>query len=175
VSRSENPWDRLAELLAYPGPDLACNAEETRDLLATTDPGAAGSIGSFLEQVEGLSRAEREELYTRTFDLNPVCALEIGWHLWGEAYERGAFLVRMRDLLRRTGVAEGIELPDHLTAALPAFGRMAPQEAAAFAAGFLVPALDKMLAGLAGNPYEPVLAAVHALASRAALAQEKTA
>jgi nitrate reductase delta subunit len=168
VSRSQNPFDRLAELLAYPGPDLACNAEEVRDLLAATDPAAARCIESFLAHVETLSRAEREELYTRTFDLNPVCALEIGWHLYGEAYERGAFLVRMRELLRRAGLAEGIELPDHLTSALPAFGRMEAPEAAAFATEFLLPALDKMLAGLEDNPYEPVLRAIHSLAALAA-------
>ncbi len=71
-----------------------------------------------------------EELYTRTFDLNPVCALEIGWHLFGEDYERGAFLVRMRDQLRRARARRG-----HRTARPPdlgarRFGRMEATEAA---------------------------------------------
>lgn len=165
MSRSDNPFDRLAELLAYPGPDLACAAEETRDLLEQREPEAAAHAAAFLEAVEPLSREELEELYTRTFDLNPVCALDVGWHLFGEAYERGAFLVRMRELLARTGLVEGTELPDHLTSVVPAFGRMEPEEAAGFAASHLRPALDKMLAGFQGkdNPYEHALRAVVAL------------
>ena len=35
-----------------------------------------------------------QELYTRTFDINPVCTLEIGWHIFGEDYARGALLVK---------------------------------------------------------------------------------
>jgi nitrate reductase delta subunit len=168
VSRSENPFDRLAELLSYPGPDLACAAEETRDLLSRIDPEAAGHAAAFLEGVEPLSREELEELYTRTFDLNPVCALEVGWHLYGEAYERGAFLVKMRELLARTGLEEGTELPDHLTSVLPAFSRIPREEAAVFAEGLLLKALDKMLAGFQcqqgqENPYEHALRAVRAL------------
>ncbi len=108
-----------------------------------------------------------QELYTRTFDLNPECSLEAGWHLFGEEYERGSFLVKMREELRRHGIPESTELPDHLTHALRLAARMEPGEARAFSE-FILPAVDKMLAGLAGknNPYEDVLKAV-----RAALAQ----
>src|SRR6266568_3182701 len=57
----------------------------------------------------------RQELYVQTFEFNPACTLELGWHLFGENYERGEFLVRMREQLRRHGIAESNELPDHLT------------------------------------------------------------
>jgi len=175
VSRSENPFDRLAELLAYPGPDLACAAEETRDLLEQREPKAAEHAAAFLEAVEPLSHEELEELYTRTFDLNPVCALDVGWHLFGEAYERGAFLVKMRELLARMGLAEGTELPDHLTSVLPAFGRMEPEEASELAASHLLPAMEKMLAGFQGkdNPYEHALRAARSLVAQSVLRNEE--
>jgi nitrate reductase assembly molybdenum cofactor insertion protein NarJ len=68
----------------------------------------------------------------------------------------------MRDQLRRAGLAETTELPDHLTLVLPAVARMAPREADRFTADLLLPALGKMLAGLAGkgSPYEDALEAV---------------
>ena len=87
---------------------------------------------------------EIEELYTRAFDLNPICALEVGWHLYGEQYERGRFLVRSRDLLASLDIDEAGELPDHLSSMLIALGRLEPEPAAAFAARFLVPALRRM-------------------------------
>ena len=90
----------LASALCYPVGD------ETRTVLADF-PG-----------FEQLGSTELEELYTRTFDINPVCSLEVGWHLFGEDYNRGAFLVRMRGLLREHGIEEGAELPDHLESVL---------------------------------------------------------
>ena len=76
----------------------------------------------------------RQELYVQTFEFNPACTLELGWHLFGENYERGEFLVRMRDLLRRHGIAESTELPDHLTHVLALVGRLDHEEAAELAA-----------------------------------------
>jgi len=110
----------------------------------------------------GQTRAGLEELYTRTFDVNPVCSLEIGWHLFGEDYNRGAFLVRARGLLRAHGIAEGTELPDHLESVLlllDAMERAGGGEAGPFARRFVLPALRKMRAGFADgdNPYGAVL------------------
>ena len=171
------PHDALAALLRYPGRDLPAAAEACRERLAEAHPEdyseAARSIADFGDRIAALSPEEREELYTHTFDLNPVCALEIGWHLWGEAYERGAFLVRMRDLLRRTGVPEETELPDHLTSALPALARLEPAEAADLATKFVLPALARMLAGLSNkdNPYERVLRAAEIVVAARGLAE----
>jgi nitrate reductase assembly molybdenum cofactor insertion protein NarJ len=85
--------------------------------------------------------------------------LETGWHLFGEDYNRGAFLVRMRGLLRRHGIEEGPELPDHLESVLRVLGAMGQEEASSIAREFILPAVARMRAPLAGtaNPYEAVL------------------
>ena len=48
-----------------------------------------------------------QELFTRTFDINPACASR-GGHLFGEEY-RGA--LRPDAELRRLGLEESAELP----------------------------------------------------------------
>jgi nitrate reductase delta subunit len=101
-----------------------------------------------------------QELYVQTFEFNPACTLEIGWHLFGENYERGEFLVRMREQLRRHGIAESTELPDHLTHLLPLVGRMERDEAAQLAGEFILPALVKIRSAVHDNPYEPVIAGI---------------
>jgi nitrate reductase delta subunit len=108
---------------------------------------------------------EVEEMFTRTFDINPACGPEVGWHLFGENYSRGEFLVRMRQELRRHGLPESTELPDHLAHVLAVLARLTPDEADPFAERFVLPALDKMIAGLSGkdNPYEKLLEAVRRL------------
>ena len=131
-------------------------------------------MGAFSHQLSALSypelaerlrypdEAEAQELYVQTFEFNPACALEIGWHLFGENYERGEFLVRMREQLRRYWIAESTELPDHLTHLLTLISRMEVSEAAELAGQFLLPALGKIREVLKDNPYLAVIAAVEA-------------
>lgn len=102
----------------------------------------------------------RQELYVQTFELNPACTLEMGWHLFGENYERGEFLVKMREQLRRHGIPECTELPDHLTYLLPLIGFMDREEAARLAGEVLLPALAKIRSGIQNNAYEAAIASV---------------
>lgn len=152
----------LADLLAYPGEDFHKQVKATAALLRTTQPDAAGHLDRFSEQIAGLSSQQLEESYTRTFDINPVCCLEVGWHMHGDNYDRGDFLVRMRKYLRELGLEEGLELPDHLTHVLPIVGRLPEDEGDDLARQSVAPAVHKMHDGLAGkkNPYEQVLLAV---------------
>jgi nitrate reductase delta subunit len=138
-------YARLAQLFEYPGPGYAQMAEDCLPLLREAPAEAAATFEEFCAGIRSLRTQDLQELFTRTFDLNPVCTLEVGWHLFGEDYQRGEFLVKMRGQLRRRGVAETSELPDHLTHALALLARMEDDEAAEFAGRFLLPALDKML------------------------------
>lgn len=155
-------YDTLAKLLAYPAAGISSQMIACRQMLGEHMPEAAASLDRFAQQVSSLMTEDLQELYTQTFDLNPICSLELGWQLYGENYSRGEFLVEMRGTLRRLDVPESTELPDHITHVLPAFGRMPAREADRFATGFLLPALEKMLQGLSGKncPYVDVLEAI---------------
>src|SRR3990172_6774062 len=106
--------DLLASLVKYPRADYKERVEACLRVLSEEHPGAGAILQPFADCVRGMSAEELEELYTLTFDINPLCCLEVGWQLYGEEYERGAFLVEMRQLLRDCGVRESTELPDHL-------------------------------------------------------------
>jgi nitrate reductase molybdenum cofactor assembly chaperone len=155
-------YDALAGLLAYPNPEQRVQVAHCRQALAEQFSDAAALLARFAERTAGLTSGEMEELYTHTFDLDPVSSLEVGWHLWGENYSRGEFLVLMRCELRRLGLEESTELPDHLTHVLPAVARMEPQTADRFTLTYVLPALAKMLAGLGAkdSPYANVLEAI---------------
>jgi nitrate reductase delta subunit len=162
--------DNLAAILEYPTDDYKHHVGECIQRIKEERPdddAALLRLVAFNAQIQDLSLAEIEELYTRTFDINPVSSLEVGWHLHGETYERGAFLVTMRDVLRRCNVEESSELPDHLTHVLLAVGRMSEEEAAEFVSHRLLKALNKMLEGFAEkeNPYEHVLQSIKLLVS----------
>lgn len=167
MQRLTNIYDLAAGLLFYPGTDYGAQIERCRQEFAAVLPQAEDFLTAFADAVGKLTPEEVEELFTRTFELNPLCALEVGWHLFGENYSRGEFLVQMRQALRQHDLAESTELPDHLGHVLSVLGRLKQAESSFFAEHYVLPALDKMLAGLAGkdNPYENLLAAVRRLAS----------
>ncbi len=158
-------YDGLATLLNYPGADYCGSVRRTRKQLAASCPPAGTRLARFEEHVQDLDIVAIEELFTRTFDLNPDCCPEIGWHLFGERYARGSMLVWMRAQLRALGVEETQELPDHIAHVLRALGRMEGEEASRFATEAVVPALECMAASLESkdNPYKDLLLATQEL------------
>jgi nitrate reductase assembly molybdenum cofactor insertion protein NarJ len=162
VARSQR-YDMLARLLDYPEEGgYAELLARSIDLLEDGYAEAAALLRPLHDHVHKMNRGEVQELYTRTFDINAVCTLEIGWHIYGEDYARGALLVKLREQLRLMNVPESCELPDHLTHVLLLIGRMAGEEADELAARYLLPGLDKMLEGMAEGqpPYRALIEAV---------------
>ena len=159
------PFDQLAEVLTYPVDGYEGRFSRCRETLAARDPSLAAMLDPLAGHIDSSSESELEELFTRTFDINPQCTLELGWQLYGEDYNRGAFLVRMRELMREKGVEEGTELPDHLMHVLPVLGRMEPEEAGDFSLRFALPAVNKMLEGFSdnANPFRSALETVRGL------------
>jgi nitrate reductase delta subunit len=137
----------LAPLFHYPGAGYRALAGQCLAAARSEAPETESLLAEFSSSIEGLSTEELQELYTRTFDLNPLCTLEIGWQLYGEEYQRGEFLVKMRQQLRAYELRESGELPDHISHALALVAKLEPEEAAEFAGRYVLPALDKMLAG----------------------------
>ena len=125
-------------------------------------PARFDEASEFFDEIAHVDPRGLEELYTTTFDLNPVATLEVGWHLWGEQYERGRFLADLRDLQSRLGIDSGTELPDHLTILLPT---IAASPDNADLREKCARAIDKMLKPLEehGNPYRHLLRAAKEL------------
>jgi nitrate reductase molybdenum cofactor assembly chaperone len=144
-------YEQFAKLFEYPGEDYQADAEKCLTALRREHSDAAALLEEFCASIRSLSTDDLRELFTRTFDLNPMCTLEIGWQLYGEDYQRGEFLVKMREQLREHSLRESGELPDHLTHALVLLAHLEPDEAVEFAGAFLLPALDKMRASWREN------------------------
>lgn len=149
----------FARLLGYPDQHTAQAAELLYVILKDAIPTAASDVlrfGTFLEQHEPW---QIEEAFTGTFDVNPTCALEVGWHLFGEEYTRGMFLVRMREELRKYNLPESAELTDHITHVLAVVSAMSDDDAAKFVGACVQPAVEKMNDALAqkDTPYRHVI------------------
>jgi nitrate reductase molybdenum cofactor assembly chaperone len=164
--------DGLAAALAYPGEEAATALDRCRRALAGE---ALRHFERYHEATASLPVERQQEEYTRTFDLDAACSLEVGWHLFGENYSRGEFLVSMRRALRENGLRETGELPDHLVHVLPVLARLESAKASMLATVSILPALAKMLEALEGRGgrYEDLLKAVQAVVREISVAAPK--
>ena len=162
--RLKNPvYVQLAHLLHYPEEDYRRHLESLSSAL-TGQQGIKEMLEPFRTFVANSEVTELEELFTRTFDMNPLTCLEVGWHLYGEDYKRGEFLVKMRQALAQYHLPESEELPDHMSHCLQLLARMEPEEAPVLAEGYLLPALKKILTGLKPeNPFRGLLEGLESL------------
>lgn len=152
----------FATLLSYPTQHTAQAAELLYIVLHGEITNAAEEITKFGSFLERSDPTLVEESFTSTFDVNPACALEVGWHLFGEEYARGLFLVRMRQELRRFNLPESVELTDHLSHVLAVVAAMPDVEATRFVKACVQPAVDKMNDAIAKSdtPYRHVVSAL---------------
>ena len=150
----------LSRLLSYPDEQTVQTAEFVYVVLQGEIPEASAAASKFGAFGEHHELWELEEAFTRTFDVNPACALEVGWHLFGEEYARGMFLVRMRQELRKYGLPESAELPDHISHVLSVVAAMPDDEAARFVRACVQPAVAKMNLALQDKdtPYGHIVA-----------------
>ncbi len=155
--------DQLAPFFAYPDDTYAERAAACAQQLDSED------LRVFAALIAAIPLHLRQEFFVQTFDFNPAATLEIGWHLFGEQYERGQFLVELRERLRAAGIQEQRELPDHLIHVLPLAARMPAADRAEFAFRTLAPALDKIAAALPeAGPFHRLVHAVRHYVAAAA-------
>jgi len=159
------PFEALSQVLRYPDAGFEAAVAACGEAVAARSVAVAADVAAFAAAVAGRPTSAMEELYAQTFDFNPKCTLEIGWHLFGEEYERGELLVRLRGMLREHGIPEAGELPDHLGYVLVLLPRLGRDAAERLVSACVTPALDAILAGLAGqeNPYEHLVRATRRL------------
>lgn len=137
----------FAEILDYPKPGVARRARECQEALAGVSTEAAAHMATFCNSLETLSPSRREEVYTSTFDLGTSCHPYVGYHLFGERYERSVFLVELKSRYRAGGFADsGNDLPDRLSTLLRFLFASADEESSReIIREGVLPALDKML------------------------------
>lgn len=147
----------LAEAMRYPVPGRLERLEAMS--LSLTAGAGYTAFRSFLEAVRPLALGEWEELYTRTWDLNPLAPPYIGFQMWGEDYRRGTFLAHLQGAYRENGIDSGGELPDHLVPVLSYLDAVCVPTAEL--GEVFSKAVEKMAAMLhkrdATNPYLPLL------------------
>lgn len=103
----------LAALIDFPGPDLAARGRSLLERLGDICPDAAREVERFLEGIPA-GTLDQQELHTRTFDVQALTTLDVGYVLFGDDYKRGALLSNLNQEHQRARNDCGRELADYL-------------------------------------------------------------
>jgi nitrate reductase delta subunit len=154
--------DALAALVEYPDAEFAASLRHGIAVARETDPELAALIDRFADEIAFLPLGQLQEAYVEAFDLDPRCALDLGWHLHGERRERGELLATLRERLRAAGLTESSQLPDHLTHLLRLMARQRDEDRAGLASVCAAPLehIRDMLRRRR-SPYALLIGAVH--------------
>ena len=107
-------YKALAEVFRYPTPERGTFIEEWRKIVRHAVPEMASKLESYIGHIQQKTVARQQEYYIATFDVQALCFLDIGYVLYGEDYNRGIFLVNMKNEQKSADNDCGHELPDHL-------------------------------------------------------------
>jgi nitrate reductase delta subunit len=161
-------YDLFADLLEYPTLATSIKAGHGFSRLLGFMPDAASALERFYSEIERHPLQKQEELYTVTFDMQPVCYPYVGYQLFGESYKRGAFMAQLNEAYHAIGYSAGEELPDHLSVILHFLALDEANRPGDFCQSLvtegLIPALEKMTKlfdAQSENPYAGLLSALH--------------
>lgn len=108
----------FADLLEYPECVPTSAAGSCAVIVEGLDPGIAADVEVFAAAIEPYDTGSLQELYTQTFDLEATWHPYLGYHLFGETYQRSVFLVELKERYERHEFEVETELPDHLPVVL---------------------------------------------------------
>lgn len=156
----------LGALLEYPGEDFQDRYDAALAHAAELDSAAVASLREFGDEMARVSVWRAQEMYSRSFDLAPVCVPYVSVHLFGaESFKRAELMTGLNAAYEQMGFDAGAELPDHVALLLRAAPLFTAEEWRDLSSYVMQPALAKMQAALDGaeSPWRLVIRAARQL------------
>ncbi len=142
-----NHYTLLADLFSYPEADIRDRVERVQVFLTRTYPAAGEILEGFPAVFSRTRLIELQELYIRSFDVQAITTLDIGYILFGDDYKRGAMLVNLNREHEQVGNPCNNELADHLPNVMRLIPLLEDEEfRAELVDRLLAPALRKIIA-----------------------------
>lgn len=121
------------------------------------------SLCAYREAIAALNMFELQELYTRTFDLNPMCSPALSVHLFGvESFKRSHLMVGLLDMYRVADYPVTGESADHMSSVVRFLPFASTEEREEISQFILLPGLTKIAEFLESkeNPFAHLIRAV---------------
>jgi nitrate reductase assembly molybdenum cofactor insertion protein NarJ len=119
-----NHYEKLAQLFQYPRTDYKDKVKEAETVLTEFYPETLTTFKQFSDFVTNNSHDEITEIFTRTFDVQAITTLDVGYVLFGDDYKRGELLVNLNREHREAANECTDELADNLANLLSLLPKM---------------------------------------------------
>jgi len=114
INKNINHYEKLAQLFQYPKTDYKEIVKEAETVLTEIYPETLTTFKQFSDFVSNSSQDEITEIFTRTFDVQAITTLDVGYVLFGDDYKRGELLVNLNREHREAANECSDELADNL-------------------------------------------------------------
>ena len=142
-------YNKIANLFIFPNDqDFVEKVRNVQQYFKKVLPETAKTLLPFTEIIESVTRIELEDLYVRTFEVQSITTLDIGYIVFGDDYKRGELLVNLNKEHKKYGIDCGSELADNLSNVLKLLNVLKDEELRDDLVNkIIVPALIKMING----------------------------
>lgn len=139
-------YAKIADLFDFPQAGFRERAQQVFEVLSESHSRAACELEQFIHLMP-TDILDQQELFTRSFDVQPITTLDVGYILFGDDYKRGELLVNLNREHHTAGIDCRGELADYLPNILRLLPLLVDQELVQdLVSELLVPALDAMIA-----------------------------
>lgn len=140
----------IADVFDYPDALFPERVRRALDVVSAYCPGAVADLERFAELLPDDDLVAMQELYTRTFDVQAITTLDVGYVLFGDDYKRGELLANLNREHGAHGNGCGAELADHLPNVLRLVPLLTDEDLVSeLVEDIVAPAIDQMTAEFA--------------------------
>lgn len=141
-------YGKISVLFDYPDATFGKNVAAVQEDLNSLHPEAAALLQPFTDYMTSAGLAVQQELFLRSFDVQAVTTLDLGYVLFGDDYKRGELLVNLNREHREVQNDCGVELSDHLPNVLRLLPKLKDEKLVEeLAQRIIAPALRRMIRG----------------------------
>ena len=145
-NKNLNHYIELANIIDYPRTDYFDKVLVAQKLFSAYDTETLLILDEFVQFLNITPPEKVEELYLRTFDVQAVTTLDIGYVLFGDDYKRGELLVNLSKEHHKANNDCGNELADNLPNLLRLIPKITEDEFKTELVQIIIlPALDKII------------------------------
>ncbi len=128
TNKNINHYEKLAQLFQYPKANYKEKVEVAETVLSELYPETLSTFKEFSDFVSNSSLDEITEIFTRTFDVQAITTLDLGYVLFGDDYKRGELLVNLNREHREAANECTDELADNFSNLLSLLPKMQNQD-----------------------------------------------
>ncbi|NND34126.1 MAG: hypothetical protein HKN76_16180 [Saprospiraceae bacterium] len=140
----------LADLLDYPDEGFSDKIKLTQQFLSKSYPHASVELEPFASYMTSVGLLDQQELFIRSFDVQSLTTLDVGYVIFGDDYKRGELLVNLNREHKAVQNDCGNELADYLPNVLRLLPKIHDDSfLLEFVEKILVPALQSMIRAFA--------------------------